>query len=60
MDVKVFMEALEGLEEKGITKDVVFDAMEEALLNACKQHFGTRDSLSKSTKENLFIVYFND
>lgn len=46
MDVKVFMEALEGLEEKGITKDVVFDAMEEALLNACKQHFGTRDNFT--------------
>ncbi len=46
MDVKVFMEALEGLEEKGITKDVVFDALEEALLNACKQHFGTKDNFT--------------
>ena len=46
MDVKVFMEALEGLEEKGITKDVVFDAMEEALLNACKQHFGAKDNFT--------------
>ena len=46
MDVKVFMEALEGLEEKGITKDVVFDAMEDALLTACKQHYGSKDNFT--------------
>ncbi|MCR4610890.1 MAG: transcription termination factor NusA [Lachnospiraceae bacterium] len=46
MDVKVLIEALEGLEEKGITKDVVFDAMEEALLNACKQHYGAKENFT--------------
>lgn len=46
MDVKVFMEALEGLEEKGITKEVVFDALEEALFTACKQHYGTKDNFT--------------
>ena len=55
MDVKVFMEALEGLEEKGITKEVVFDALEEALFTACKQHYGTKDNFTVLREQSVFL-----
>ena len=47
------MEALTILEkEKNISRDVMMDAIENSLLSACKNHFGTageyQDALSQS------------
>ena len=40
------MEALTILEkEKNISKDVMMDAIENSLLSACKNHFGTSDNI---------------
>ncbi len=40
------MEALTILEkEKNISRDVMMDAIENSLLSACKNHFGTADNI---------------
>ena len=40
---KELMEALNILEkEKGISKDTLFDAIENSLMTACKNHFDNR------------------
>ena len=40
------MEALNILEqEKNISKDTMLDAIENSLMNACKNHFGTSDNI---------------
>ena len=40
------MEALTILEkEKNISKDVMMDAIENSLISACKNHFGTSDNI---------------
>ena len=40
------LEALTILEEeKNISKDVMMDAIENSLLSACKNHFGTSDNI---------------
>ena len=40
------MEALTILEkEKNISKDVMMDAIENSLLSACKNHFGTAENI---------------
>ncbi|MDD3360527.1 MAG: transcription termination factor NusA [Hespellia sp.] len=40
------LEALNILEEeKNISKDVMMDAIENSLINACKNHFGTSDNI---------------
>ena len=42
---KELIESLSILErEKGISKDVLFDAIENSLLTACKNHFGKADT----------------
>ena len=42
---KELMEALSSLErEKGISKDTLFDAIENSLYTACKNHFGKADT----------------
>ena len=42
---KELMEALNTLErEKGISKDTLFDAIENSLLTACKNHFGKNEA----------------
>ena len=47
---KELMEALNTLErEKGISKDTLFDAIENSLLTACRNHFG------KSEAENVRV-----
>ena len=40
------MEALEILEkERDISKEAMFDAIENSLLTACRNHFGKADNL---------------
>ena len=40
------MEALNILEkEKNISKDTMLDAIENSLMNACKNNFGTSDNI---------------
>ena len=40
------LEALDILEkEKNISKDVMLEAIENSLLSACKNHFGTSDNI---------------
>ena len=44
---KELMEALDILEkEKEISKDTLFDAIENSLITACKNHFGKSDNVS--------------
>ena len=43
---KELMEALDILEkEKEISKETLFDAIENSLLTACKNHFGKADNV---------------
>ena len=43
---KELMEALDILEkEKEISKDTLFDAIENSLVTACKNHFGKADNI---------------
>lgn len=43
---KALLEALEALEkEKQIPREVLFDAIENSLLTACKNHFGKSDNM---------------
>lgn len=43
---KALLEALDALEkEKQIPKEVLFDAIENSLLTACKNHFGKADNM---------------
>ena len=43
---KELMEALEILEkEKNISKDTLLEAIEQSLLQACKNHFGKADNI---------------
>ena len=43
---KALLEALEALEkEKQIPREVLFDAIENSLLTACKNHFGKADNM---------------
>ena len=57
---KELMEALDTLEkEKGISKDTLFDAIENSLVTACKNHFGKADNvkveINRETRD--FLVY---
>ena len=46
---KELMEALDLLEkEKGISKDVLFDAIDASLMKACENNFGTTDNITVS------------
>ncbi len=46
MDSKEFMEALNLVaQEKGIDKEVVFEAIEASLVSACKKNFGTSQNI---------------
>ena len=46
MDSAEFMEALEEIvKEKGIDKEVIFEAIETSLVSACKKNFGTSEKL---------------
>ena len=43
---KELMEALDILEkEKEISKDTLFEAIENSLLTACRNHFGKADNI---------------
>ena len=43
---KELMEALDILEkEKEISKETLFDAIENSLMTACKNHFGKADNI---------------
>ena len=49
------LEALDILEkEKNISKDVMLEAIENSLLSACKNHFGT--SADKNLRKYPFFV----
>ena len=46
MDSAEFMEALEEIvKEKGIDKEVIFEAIETSLVSACKKNFGTSQNI---------------
>ena len=57
---KELMEALDTLEkEKGISKDTLFDAIENSLVTACKNHFGKADNVKVEINRETcdFLVY---
>lgn len=57
---KELMEALDSLEkEKGISKDTLFDAIENSLVTACKNHFGKADNVRVEINRETcdFLVY---
>ncbi len=57
---KELMEALDILEkEKEISKDTLFDAIENSLLTACKNHFGKADNVKVEINRETcdFLVY---
>lgn len=46
MDSKEFLNALELVaKEKGIDKEIIFEAIEASLVSACKKHFGTSQNI---------------
>ena len=46
MDSKEFLPALELVaKEKGIDKEIIFEAIEASLVSACKKHFGTSQNI---------------
>ena len=46
MDSKEFLTALELVaKEKGIDKELIFEAIEASLVSACKKHFGTSQNI---------------
>jgi N utilization substance protein A len=54
------MEALDALErEKGIAKEVLFKAIEDSLLTACKNHFGKADNVKVEIDRETgdYLVY---
>ncbi|MCR4896333.1 MAG: transcription termination factor NusA [Lachnospiraceae bacterium] len=54
------MEALDALErEKGIAKEVLFKAIEDSLLTACKNHFGKADNVKVEINRETgdYLVY---
>ena len=57
---KELMEALDILErEKEISKDTLFEAIENSLLTACKNHFGKSDNIKVEIDRDTcdFICY---
>ncbi len=57
---KELMEALDILEkEKEISKDTLFDAIENSLMTACKNHFGKNDNVKVEINRETcdFLVY---
>ncbi len=57
---KELMEALDVLEkEKEISKETLFDAIENSLLTACKNHFGKADNIKVEINRETcdFLVY---
>ncbi len=46
MDSKEFLNALELVaKEKGIDKEIIFEAIEASLVSACKKHFGSNQNI---------------
>ncbi|MGN0134859.1 MAG: NusA N-terminal domain-containing protein, partial [Anaerotignum sp.] len=46
MDSKEFLDALNLVaKEKGIDKEVIFEAIEASLVSACKKNFGTSQNI---------------
>lgn len=59
---KELMEALDILEkEKEISKDTLFDAIENSLITACKNHFGKSDNITVEIDRETcdFMVWAN-
>ena len=57
---KELMEALDTLErEKGISKETLFEAIENSLFTACKNHFGKADNIKVEIDRETcdFLVY---
>lgn len=57
---KELMEALNNLEkEKEISKETLFEAIENSLLTACKNHFGKADNITVQIDRETcdFMVY---
>ena len=57
---KELLEALNILEkEKEISKETLFEAIENSLLTACKNHFGKADNITVQIDRNTcdFLVY---
>lgn len=56
-DAKVFLEALEELEkEKGISKDSLLSAVEQALLAAYKKNYGDEENVEVTIDRNTGVV----
>ncbi len=48
-----FIEALEEIEqEKGISKDIIFDALETALISSYKKNFGSSQNVEVEIDKN--------
>ena len=46
MDNAEFIDALNQIEkEKGIDKEIIFEAIETSLVSACKKNFGTSQNI---------------
>ena len=57
---KELMEALDILEkEKDISKETLFEAIENSLITACKNHFGKADNMKVAINRETcdFLVY---
>ena len=49
-----FIEALEEIEhEKGISKDIIFEALETALISSYKKNFGSSQNVEVEIDRNL-------
>ena len=55
---KELKEALDVLEkEKEISKETLFEAIENSLLTACKQHFGKADNVKVEIDITVSLIY---
>ncbi len=56
---KELMEALNILEkEKEISKETLFEAIENSLLTACKNHFGKADNITVQIDRRPVILWY--
>ena len=54
---KELMEALDILEkEKEISKETLFDAIENSLMTACKNHFGKADNIKVEIDSVFYLL----
>ena len=55
---KELMEALDILEkEKNISKDTLLGAIEQSLIQACKNHFGKADNVHVTIRKHVISAF---